>query len=129
MSFTKFALLLISSLLTVACSRTPEPQRGVTSPNEQQNAPKVMSDQQALTLLEARMKAGKKTDLDCLAFYDETEQPAGTKVDAWEFAAREVHNERCGGDPDTAPVRDRYRVMSTGAILVYDAAQADYVKR
>ena len=41
----------------------------------------------------------------------------------FEIALRENHTAKCGGDPDLAPVVDRYRVnRATGKIELYDAA-------
>ena len=60
--------------------------------------------------------------LDCLAVLPEDD--AG---DGWSFALHEVHDARCGGDPDISPVRARYRVSAAGEVSVYDAAEDAYV--
>ena len=60
----------------------------------------------------------KRISLDCVTF--ETEET--TRI-YFEIAVREKHNTKCGGDPETSPVIDRYRVnRSSGRIELYDAA-------
>src|SRR5262249_17183622 len=56
------------------------------------------------TLKQDRIYA-KRISLDCITY--DTEE----KKDAYfEFALREKHDVKCGGDPETSPVVDRYRV-------------------
>ena len=60
----------------------------------------------------------KRISLDCVTF--ETEET--TRI-YFEIALREKHDTKCGGDPETSPVIDRYRVnRSSGKIELYDAA-------
>ena len=60
----------------------------------------------------------KRISLDCMTF--ETEETTRTY---FEFALRENHTAKCGGDPDTNPVIDRYRVnRASGKIELYDSA-------
>ena len=47
----------------------------------------------------------KRISLDCVTFG--TDDITRTY---FEFALREKHNAKCGGDPDTTPIVDRYRV-------------------
>jgi hypothetical protein len=47
----------------------------------------------------------KRISLDCVAF--DTEEKSGAY---FQFALRENHTAKCGGDPDVSPVVDRYRV-------------------
>jgi hypothetical protein len=68
-----------------------------------------LNEQAALNLLLRTLKHdqvyAKRISLDCVTF--DTEE----KRDAYfQFALRENHTAKCGGDPDTAPVIDRYRV-------------------
>ena len=77
-------------------------------------------------LLEAALKEHQVADLECLGFSSESEVPAGSKAAVWEFAAREIHDEKCGGDPSVSHVRDRYKVSSNGDISVYDVASDEY---
>jgi len=59
----------------------------------------------------------KRISLDCVTFsVEET-----TRI-YFEFVLRENHNSKCGGDPDTSPVVDRYRVnRASGKIERLDA--------
>jgi hypothetical protein len=119
----RYALVVMLVVLAAGCSRSSDapPARHVAAPNQ-------ISEQQALDLLLKQLKAHRVQDLDCLSFMSESDAPADAKAAQWEFAAREIHNERCGGDPAVSPVRDRYRVDAAGEVLVYNAAEADYVK-
>ncbi len=58
----------------------------------------------------------KRISFDCVSF--ETEETTRTY---FEVALRENHKAKCGGDPDTSPVIDRYRVnRASGKIERYD---------
>src|ERR1700732_1095757 len=68
-----------------------------------------LTEDAALNLLLRTLKHdqvyAKRISLDCVTF--DTEE----KTDAYfQFALRENHTTKCGGDPDIAPVIDRYRV-------------------
>lgn len=118
MSIIKPAHLFCLAVLLAGCSRAPErpPAPAATQ----------ITERQGLDLLMAALKKNKVPDLDCVGMITESESPAGAKAEEWEFAAHEIHNARCGGDPGTSPVRDRYRVTAAGKIFVYNAAEADY---
>ena len=61
----------------------------------------------------------KRISLDCVTF--DTDDTTRTY---FEFALREKHNAKCGGDPETNPVVDRYRVQrGYGKIDWYDAVE------
>jgi hypothetical protein len=46
----------------------------------------------------------------------------------FDIAIREKHNEKCGGDPATAPVRDRFRVLrGTRTVQWYEPVNGEYV--
>ena len=122
MAHVRFVSLILLAALAAGCSRSaPEPARHV-------NPPKQLSEQQALDLLVKELKAHRVPDLDCLGFMDESDHPPNAKAAEWEFAAHEIHDQRCGGDPGVSPVRDRYQVKASGKILVYNAADAEFVK-
>lgn len=123
MSSLKLAPLCLLAILAAACSRAPAPSSPTTPA-----AAAAISEAQALALLMAQLKAHKVADLDCLEFMDEDDTPANAHAPRWEFAAREIHDARCGGDPAVSHVRDRYQVSATGTVQVYNAAEADYVK-
>ena len=59
----------------------------------------------------------KRISLNCVSYV--TEETTRTY---FEIALREKHEGKCGGDPDTSPVIDRYRVnRASGKIELYDA--------
>ena len=60
----------------------------------------------------------KRISLNCITFT--TDEITRTY---FEFALHEKHDAKCGGDPDTSPVIDRYRVSrASGRIELYDVA-------
>ena len=103
---TVIAIALLSPLIIHAGSRSHGP----------------LSEDVALNLLLQTIKRDhvydRRISLDCVTFdADET-----TRI-YFEFAVREKHNAKCGGDPDTTPVVDRYRVnRASGKIELYDVA-------
>jgi hypothetical protein len=68
-----------------------------------------LSEDAALTLLERTLKRDgvykHRISLDCVTYG--TEETTGLY---FQFVLREKHNNECGGDPETSPVIDRYRV-------------------
>jgi hypothetical protein len=61
----------------------------------------------------------KRISLDCVTF--DTEE---TTKEYFQFLLRENHTDKCGGDPETSPVVDRYRVhRASGKIELYEAAK------
>ena len=88
---------------------------------------RALNEDVALDLLQSAIKRDhvyeKRISLDCVSFGTEEKTNA-----FFEFALRENHSPKCGGDPDTAPVVDRYRVYrASGKIEVYDVT-ADHWK-
>jgi hypothetical protein len=66
----------------------------------------------------------KRISLDCVTFdTDET-----TRI-YFEIALREKHNAKCGGDPDTNPVVDRYRVNRASGKIEWYELSADNWQR
>jgi len=68
-----------------------------------------LDEDAALALLVRTLKHdrvyAKRISLDCVTY--DTEET----TDAYfQFALREKHDAKCGGDPETSPVVDRYRV-------------------
>ncbi len=101
---TSVALALLLPLIAQAGSRSS----------------RAMTEDVALNLLLRTLKHdnayAKRISFDCVTF--ETEETTRIYV---EFALREKHNAKCGGDPDTNPVIDRYRVnRASGKIEWYD---------
>ena len=71
----------------------------------------------------ARLSATASTksgiSLDCIAYGTEETTSA-----YFGFVLREIHNTKCGGDPETSPAIDRYRVYRrSGKIQQWEAAE------
>jgi hypothetical protein len=68
-----------------------------------------LSEDAALDLLHRTLKRDrvyeKRISLDCIAYGTEETTNA-----YFEFVLREIHNTKCGGDLETSPAIDRYRV-------------------
>src|SRR6266404_2609322 len=80
-----------------------------------------LSEDAALDLLQRTLKRDrvyeKRLSLDCIAYG--TEEKTNTY---FEFVLREIHNTKCGGDPETSPAIDRYRVYrNSGKIQQWEA--------
>jgi len=83
---------------------------------------KHLSEDAALDLLFQTLRRDhvydKRISLDCVT--SSTDEITRTY---YEFALHEKHNVKCGGDPETNPVVDRYRVRrASGEIDLYDVA-------
>lgn len=60
----------------------------------------------------------------CLAYEMEEESRA-----SFDIAVREIHDSRCGGEPDVMPVVDRFRVERPSArVLRYDPVTDRWVR-
>ena len=68
-----------------------------------------LGEDAALALLDRTLKHDRvyanRISLDCVTYL--TEETTDTY---FEFVLREKHSDKCGGDPETSPVVDRYRV-------------------
>src|SRR6266550_2103519 len=68
-----------------------------------------LSEDAALNLLDRTLTRDrvyeKRISLDCIAYGTEETTNA-----YFEFVLREIHNAKCGGDPEVSPIVDRYRV-------------------
>ena len=69
----------------------------------------LLDEDAALALLERTLKRDgvytHRISLDCVIY--DTEETTNAYL---QFALREKHDAKCGGDPETSPVVDRYRV-------------------
>src|SRR5436190_21662862 len=85
------ALVLVSSVASQAARSHP------------------LDEDAALALLVRTLKHdrvfAKRISLDCVSYGTEETTNA-----YFEFVLREIHNAKCGGDPETSHVLDRYRV-------------------
>jgi hypothetical protein len=77
----------------------------------------------ALALLQRTLKRDhvyqKRISFDCITYG--TEETTNAYL---EFVLREIHNTKCGGDPETSPAIDRYRVYRcSGKIEQWEAAE------
>ena len=82
-----------------------------------------LNENAALDLLERTLKHDrvydKRISWACISFGIEETSDA-----YFEFVVREIHNGRCGGDPETSPAIDRYRVYRhSGKIQQWVAAE------
>jgi hypothetical protein len=87
---------------------------------------RVLDEDAALALLDRTLKHDKvyekRISLDCISYGTEETTKA-----YFEFVLREIHNAKCGGDPDTSHVIDRYRVYRrSGKIEQYEAAEDNW---
>ena len=82
-----------------------------------------LNEDAAIAFLQRTLKRDqvyeKRISLDCIAYGTEE-----TTNGYFEFVLREIHNAKCGGDPETSPAIDRYRVYRcSGKIEQWEAAQ------
>ena len=83
----------------------------------------LLNEDAALNLLQRRLKGDrvyeKRIAWNCISYGTEETTNA-----YFEFVLREIHNTKCGGDPETSPAIDRYRVYRrSGKIEHWKAAQ------
>jgi hypothetical protein len=82
-----------------------------------------LNEDAALALLERTLKHDRvyanRISLDCVTYGTEETTDA-----YFQFVLRENHNAKCGGEPETSPAVDRYRVYrSSGKIKQWEAAE------
>ena len=83
----------------------------------------LLCEDAALDLLERTLKRDrvyeKRISLECIAYGIEEMTQTYFK-----FVLREIHNAKCGGDPEITPTIDRYRVYRrSGKIQQWEAAE------
>src|SRR5262249_23528518 len=93
----------------------------ITTPANPRSYP--LDENAALALLERTLKRDrvyeKRISWDCIAYGTEE-----TTKTYFEFVVREIHNAKCGGDPETIPAIDRYRVYRrSGKIQQWEPAE------
>ena len=87
---------------------------------------RALTEDAALNILVHKLEQDhvytKRISLDCVTF--DTEETTRTY---FQVALREKHGKKCGGDPDTSPVIDRYRVnRASGKLDWYDAVSDNW---
>jgi hypothetical protein len=85
-----------------------------------------LDEDAALALLERTLKHDhvyeNRISLDCVMYMTEETTDA-----YFQFVLREKHNAKCGGDPETSPTVDRYRVYRrTGKIERWEAIEDNW---
>jgi hypothetical protein len=85
--------------------------------------PRSLDEDAALALLERTLKRDrvyeKRISFDCISYSTEETTNA-----YFEFLLREIHNAKCGGDPEMSPAINRYRVYRrSGKIEQWKAAE------
>ncbi|SRR6266481_3165613 len=92
----------------------------IAAPADARSRP--LNEDAAVNLLERTLKRDrvyeKRISLGCITY--DTEE---TTDSYFQFALREKHDAKCGGDPETSPVVKRYRVhRRSGKIEQWEAA-------
>lgn len=110
----KIELRLITAAVIAAVLISPAVAEGARS--------KSLNEDAALELLQRTLKRDhvydKRISWDCISY--DTEETTNAY---FEFAFREIHNAKCGGDPVMGHVLDRYRVYRrSGKIQQYEVA-------
>ena len=97
----KASLLITAAVIAVVLVSPAVAQAGPRS--------RPLDEDAALALLVRTLKHdrvyAKGISLDCISYVTEETTSA-----YFQFVLRENHNAKCGGDPETSPVVDRYRV-------------------
>lgn len=87
---------------------------------------KTLSETDALEFLVQKVKSDSLysawTKIECLSFFVEE-----TTESHFDIAVREKHGAKCPGDPNTAPIVDRFRVLrATKKILWHNITEDEY---
>ncbi|NJC50352.1 UNVERIFIED_ORG: hypothetical protein GGR78_003658 [Xanthomonas campestris] len=124
----RYAALCLVALAVAGCKQQPaDPAPAPPKPAVSAPAATTGNDARAraLDVLETRLQNDHFYPDNCITIVDEDDaEPA---ADAFDFAVRERHGNECPGDPQTNPVRDRFRVQADGTVLWYDIVNGDFV--
>ena len=115
----KIEFPLITAVVIAAGLVSPAVAKGARS--------KSLNEDAALELLQRTLNRDhiyeKRISLDCIAYGTEET----TKI-YFEFVLREIHNAKCGGDPEISPAIDRYRVYRrSGKIQQWEPAEDNWL--
>src|SRR5215472_17589019 len=110
----KMDLRLITAVIAVVLASTAVAEAAHSRP---------LDEGAALALLQRTLRRDqvyeKRISLDCISYSTEETTNA-----YFEFVLREIHNAKCGGDPEMSPAIDRYRVYCrSGKIEQWEAAE------
>lgn len=127
MNAFRLSFFVILAVLLTACNSTYQPEQTNGAIVDNSTVIIGITEQTAFEWLLVALERHQVADLDCLKFRSESNNNSDEAIaPVWEFAAVEVHDAICGGDPDIAHVRDRYQIGSDGSVMVYDVRNADY---
>ncbi|PPU01266.1 hypothetical protein [Xanthomonas arboricola] len=124
----RYAALCLVALAVAGCKQQPaDPAPAPPKPAVSAPAATTGNDARAraLDVLETRLQNDHFYPDTCISII--AEDDAEPAADAFDFAVRERHGNDCPGDPQTSPIRDRFRVQADGTLLWYDVVNADYV--
>ena len=121
----KSTISIFIALFLTACHPLPQPVQMTDAVVHQSVETVGITERAAFELLIAALEQRPNSDLDCLQFLPESDNDDNVASD-WEFAAFEVHDDICGGDPDVSHVRNRYKINADGSIMLYDVRDAEY---
>ena len=121
----KSATYIFIAVLLTACNSLHQPAQTVGITVNKSTATIGITERAAFELLIVALEQRPNADLDCLQFLPESNNDAAIAT-TWEFAAIEIHDEICGGDPNIAHVRNRYKVSADGSVMIYDAREGEY---
>jgi hypothetical protein len=94
----------------------------ISAANAEGARSRPLDEDAALALLDRTLKRDhvydKRISMNCISYGTEETTNA-----YFEFVLREIHNAKCGGDPEISPATDRYRVYRrSGKIEHYKAS-------
>lgn len=126
MNLLKSTSFVVLALSLTACHSVYQSEQVVSPIVDHSNVIMGITEQTAFERLLTALKRHQVADLDCLKFRIEGNEDGDTIAAVWDFAAIEIHDENCGGDPSITHVRDRYQISSDGSVKVYDVRNAHY---
>lgn len=126
----RVSYILVNELPAIACDITKF-RRFVDREEDQavnggEDDIKINNEDQAFKFLSQLVSQNNYYPNGCISIYFEGLEPDSPSKQ-YNFVVREKHGGECPGDPETAPVRDRFTVFDNGDIGWYDFEQAGYV--
>ncbi|MFO3704491.1 hypothetical protein ACI6Q5_05775 [Xanthomonas codiaei] len=125
---SRYAVACLVALAVLGCRQQPA-EPAATTPTPAASAPAAVTgndaEARALHVLEAQLQRDHAYPDNCISIL--TEAGDAPAAGTFEFAVHERHGNGCPGDPQTSPVRDRFRVQADGTVQWYDVVNADFV--